>query len=125
MKKSAVGLLLLRSRQAPISMRICTRLAGAELTPLSRLSATSGATNSQGLLLIGFHGHIMRGCAAPCCSILTSGGRTGFSDLHASRFLAPRLFSPGLGLNNPGGQFCSAFRLTNLQDSGWTKETYR
>jgi hypothetical protein len=30
-----------------------------------------------------------------------------------------------LGLHNPGGQFCSAFSLTNLQDSGWTKETYR
>ena len=76
MTKSVAAHLLFRSRQAPISMRLGAGLAGAKLTPLSRLGATSGATNSQGLLPFGFHGHIMRRCAAPVCSILTSEGHT-------------------------------------------------
>jgi hypothetical protein len=106
-------------------MRLCARLAGAKFALLSWLGAASGATNTQGLLLLGFHSHIMRGCAAQVCSILTSSGRTGRSDLHAYRCFPRRHFSTSLGLHNPGGQFCSAFSLTNLQDSGWTKETYR
>jgi hypothetical protein len=69
-------ILLFRSRQAPISMRLCAGLASAKLTLLSRLSATSGATNSQGLLPFGFHGYIMRRRAAPVWSILTSEGNT-------------------------------------------------
>jgi len=76
MTKSGADHLLFRSRQAPISMRLCAGLAGAKLAPLSRLGATSGATNSQGLLLLGFHGYIMRRCAAQSCSILTSEGNT-------------------------------------------------
>ena len=75
-KSVADHYLLFRSRQAPISMRLCAGLASAKLTLLSRFGATSGATNSQGLFLLGFHGYIMRRCAAPCWSILTSEGNT-------------------------------------------------
>jgi hypothetical protein len=75
-KSVADHYLLFRSRQAPISMRLCAGLASAKLTLLSRFGSTSGATNSQGLFLLGFHGYIMRRCAAPCWSILTSEGNT-------------------------------------------------
>jgi hypothetical protein len=64
--------LLFRSWHAPISMRICAGLASAKLTLLSRLGATNGATNSQGLFLLGFHGYMMHRCSATGWSIVTS-----------------------------------------------------
>ncbi len=57
--------LLFRSRQAPISMRICAGLASAKLTFFSRLSPASGATNFHGQFLFRFHGSIMHGCPSP------------------------------------------------------------
>ncbi|MGA7474167.1 MAG: hypothetical protein WBW60_15660, partial [Candidatus Sulfotelmatobacter sp.] len=46
-------------------------LASAKLTLLSRLGATSGATNGQGLFLLGSHSRIMHRCSATGWSILT------------------------------------------------------
>jgi hypothetical protein len=61
-----------RTRQAPISMRICTRLASGKLTLFPRFSATSGAPNRQGLVRFGCHGYIMQRCSAIRCSVLLS-----------------------------------------------------
>ncbi len=66
------AVVLFRSRQAPIWMRLCAGLAGMKLTLLLRLSATSGATNSQGLFLLAFHdGYIVHRSSALRWSILT------------------------------------------------------
>jgi hypothetical protein len=51
--------LRIRSRQAPISMRIRPRQAGAKLTFLSWLGPTGGAANRQRLFLTHFHNCIM------------------------------------------------------------------
>ncbi len=69
---SSPGHLPFRSLQAPISMRVGTGLTSAQFTLLSRLSATGGATNCQGLFLFGFHGYIMQACLKTRCSIVTS-----------------------------------------------------
>jgi len=47
-------------------------LPGTKLTLLSRLSATSGAPNSQSLFLGDFHGYMMHVYLAGIWSILTS-----------------------------------------------------
>jgi hypothetical protein len=52
--------LLLLSRQAPGWMRLRAGQSIIELALLSRPGATSGATNCQGLLLLGFHDSIMQ-----------------------------------------------------------------
>jgi hypothetical protein len=52
--------LLLLSRQAAGRMRLGARQSSVKLAFLSRPGATSGATNCQGLLLLGFHGSIMQ-----------------------------------------------------------------
>ena len=52
-------------------MRLGTRLSGAQLTLLSRLSATGEAPNRQCFLLCDFH-YIMVGCPAASWSILTA-----------------------------------------------------
>jgi hypothetical protein len=51
--------LLIRGRQAPISMRIRPRQAGAKLTFLAWLSPTGGAANRQRLFLTDFHNCIV------------------------------------------------------------------
>src|SRR6266480_1612191 len=56
-------------------MGIGTGLASAQLTLLSRLSTTGGATNCQGLFLFGFHGYIMQTCSRTRCSIVTTESR--------------------------------------------------
>jgi hypothetical protein len=66
------GQLLFRTRKAPISMRVCTGLASAELTLFPRLSAASRTTNRQGLFPFDCHGYIMQGRSATRCSILIS-----------------------------------------------------
>jgi hypothetical protein len=43
-------------------MGSCTRLSGAKFTLLARLGAACGTTNSQGLLLLVSHSHIMYRC---------------------------------------------------------------
>jgi hypothetical protein len=53
-------------------MRLGAGLAGAKLTLLSALGATSGATNIQGGFLLGFHNYMMHRCAATNWSIVTS-----------------------------------------------------
>jgi hypothetical protein len=53
------GVLLIRSRQAPISMRIRSRQSGAKLTFFAWLSPTGGAANRQRLFLAHFHNCIM------------------------------------------------------------------
>lgn len=53
--------LLFRGLQPPVPMWIGAGLSGAELTFLSRLSATSGATHRQGWFLLGYHGSILQG----------------------------------------------------------------
>jgi hypothetical protein len=55
----ADSLLFLR-RQASGGMRLRAGQPIIELALLSRPGATSGATNCQGLLLLGFHDHIMQ-----------------------------------------------------------------
>lgn len=63
---------LLRHQAPTIWMRLGARLASAKLALLSALSATSGATNSQGGLQLGFHNYMMHRCAATNWSIVTS-----------------------------------------------------
>jgi hypothetical protein len=53
-------------------MRLCAGQSGVKLALLSRLGAASGATNSQGLFLLGFHDWMMQDCPATSCSIVTS-----------------------------------------------------
>jgi hypothetical protein len=67
--------LLIRSRQAPISMGLGAWLPGAKLTLLSWLSATSGAPHRHCLLLGDLHGYMMRVCWAASWSLLTSSKR--------------------------------------------------
>ena len=55
----ADSLLFLR-RQVSGGMRLRAGQSIIELALLSRPGATSGATNCQGLLLLGFHDHIMQ-----------------------------------------------------------------
>ena len=56
--------LLVRSRQAAISMRLGAGQASAKLTLFSRLSAASGATNREGFFLLGFHSYMVQRCSA-------------------------------------------------------------
>ena len=60
-----------RSRQAAISMGFSAGLPGTELTFLSWLSTTSGATHFQRFFLGDFHGYILRVYSAARWSILT------------------------------------------------------
>ena len=68
-----------RSRQAPISMWLCTGLASSKLTLLSRLGATRGTTNRQGLFLSDFHGYIMHVYFGTSCSIVTTESRHAYT----------------------------------------------
>jgi hypothetical protein len=52
-------------------MRICAGLSRVDFALLSRLGATSGATNTQGLFLFSFHNFIMQDCPAINWSIVT------------------------------------------------------
>jgi hypothetical protein len=45
--------------------------SGVEFAFLSRFGATGGATDTQCLVLTGFHDSIMRSCRARCWSIVT------------------------------------------------------
>jgi hypothetical protein len=59
-------------------MRLGAGLAGMKLTLLSRPGATSWATNSHGLFLLGFHdGYIVRRYLALSWSILTKAFKLG------------------------------------------------
>jgi len=53
-------------------MRFCAGLTSAKLTLFSRLGATSGATDRQGLFLFGCHSYMMHRCSANKCSIVTT-----------------------------------------------------
>ena len=102
--------LLIRSRQAPISMRICPRQSGAKLTFFSWLSPTGGAANRQRLFLAHFHSHIMR-------CILDS--KLVTSDQYIARHSPTILhgvpsFSP-MPLENTGLSIVPPIRKGNLQ----------
>jgi hypothetical protein len=53
---------LLGRRQAPISMRFCTRLPASQFTFFSWLGPTCGTSHCQGLFLDEFHGWMMLVC---------------------------------------------------------------
>jgi hypothetical protein len=53
-------------------MRLGAGQSGVKLALLSRLGAASGATNNQGLFLLGFHDYMMQDCPATSWSIVTS-----------------------------------------------------
>jgi hypothetical protein len=64
--------LLFLSRHAPGWMRLGAGQSDVKLALFSRLGAASGATNNQGLFLLGFHEYMMQDCAVTSWSIVTS-----------------------------------------------------
>ena len=64
--------LVIRSRQATVSMRLSPWLTSSKLALLSWLSATSGAPHRQCLFLDDFHAYMMQRCLREEWSILTN-----------------------------------------------------
>jgi hypothetical protein len=71
--------LLFLSRHAPGRMRLGAGQSDVKLALFSRLGAASGATNNQGLFLLGFHEYMMQDCPAISWSIVTSTLKTQHS----------------------------------------------
>src|SRR5450759_1572362 len=63
--------LLFLSRHAPGRMRLGAGQSDVKLALFSRLGAASGATNNQGLFLLGFHEYMMQDCPAISWSMVT------------------------------------------------------
>jgi hypothetical protein len=64
--------LLFCTRQSPVPMRLCTRLASAKLTLFLRFSPTSGAAYRQRAFVFGCHDCILHHCRTVIWSIVTS-----------------------------------------------------
>ncbi len=92
-------------------MRLCTGQSRVEFALLSGSGATSGATDTKGLFLLGFHDSIMQGSPITRWSILTS----ALTSTPGENFMAILIFACELSCSDAKAHSCHS-RCTECVD---------